>query len=244
MRIETYPIVSKVKLGDKWIGTQQGTELTKNFSVDEVIEFINLTSAVDSQTLRYKFQFVQPNQVREKGTISFNPNQGMTVSLNANLQFMLSDYSLKYLAQGGNPVDISSFYTQLIDSRVFISNTKDISKFGVYLWSNAVPNIAQNEFHDITLTHLASQGDLKAGEEYFISLLSWNPTQTGGDKTFVFTQGIPQPVWVITHNLNKYPSVSVVDSFYEQVYGKVDYIDKNKLTVTFTAAFSGRAFCN
>ncbi len=244
MRIETYPIVSKVKLGDKWIGTQQGTELTKNFSVDEVIEFINLTSAVDSQTLRYKFQFVQPNELREKGTISFNPNQGMTVSLNANLQFMLSDYSLKYLAQGGNPVDISSFYTQLIDSRVFISNTKDISKFGVYLWSDAVPNPIENEFHDITLTHLASQGDLKAGEEYFISLLSWNPTQTGGDKTFVFTQGIPQPVWVITHNLNKYPSVSVVDSFKEQVYGRVDYIDKNKLTVTFTAAFSGQAFCN
>ena len=164
MRIESYPIASNVQLGDKWIGTKQGTDATKNFTVEEVIEFINLTSAVDSQTLRYKFQFVQPTMPREKGTISFNPNQGTQVSFNANLQFMLSNYSLQYLAMGNNPIDISDFYTKLIDSRVFISNTKDISKFGVYMWSNATPDPIETDFYNISLTHQASQGSLVAGE--------------------------------------------------------------------------------
>ena len=75
-------------------------------------------------------------------------------------------------------------------------------------------------------------------------MLNWNPTAIGGDKTFNFSQGTPQLVWVVNHNLNKYPSVSVVNSFKEQVYGRVDYIDKNKLTITFNAPFSGEAFCN
>ncbi len=60
----------------------------------------------------------------------------------------------------------------------------------------------------------------------------------------MFTQGTPIYQWDITHDLNKFPSVSVVDSFNEQVIGSVDYITKNRLTVTFASPFSGQAYCN
>ncbi len=50
--------------------------------------------------------------------------------------------------------------------------------------------------------------------------------------------------WTITHDLGKFPSVSVVDSANTQVVGEVDYIDNNSLTITFTAAFSGKAYLN
>ena len=45
------------------------------------------------------------------------------------------------------------------------------------------------------------------------------------------------------HNLNKFPSVVVIDSTgdNEQVYGDVQYIDKNKLYINFTTQFSGEA---
>jgi hypothetical protein len=67
---------------------------------------------------------------------------------------------------------------------------------------------------------------------------------SGGDKTFVHHEMSAALVWNITHNLDKYPSVTVVDSADTLVYGDVDYIDTNNLTVTFTASFAGKAYLN
>lgn len=64
------------------------------------------------------------------------------------------------------------------------------------------------------------------------------------DKTFVFEQGIASDVWNITHNLNKYPSVTVVDSAGNEVIAEVVYTDTNNCVVTMTAAFKGKAYLN
>jgi len=149
---------------------------------------------------------------------------------------------LKYLSMG-TPIDISDFYTSLIGSQVFISSTYDISNFGVYDWDSSGAS-RTNDFYTIGLTPIAGQGEFKKNEEYFISLLQWNPSATIGDKTFVFSQGAPIYQWDVVHNLNKFPSVSVVNSFDEIVFGSVDYIDKNRLTITFASPFSGKAYCN
>lgn len=65
-----------------------------------------------------------------------------------------------------------------------------------------------------------------------------------GDKTFVFTQASAESVWEIQHNLGKYPSVTTVDSADTVVVGGVEYIDLNNLIITFSAAFSGKAYLN
>ena len=64
------------------------------------------------------------------------------------------------------------------------------------------------------------------------------------DANFVFTQGIPSATWNITHNLGKFPSVSVVDSRQQLMYGDTEYFNENSLTITFSAPFSGKAFLN
>lgn len=64
------------------------------------------------------------------------------------------------------------------------------------------------------------------------------------ERAYVHTQVVPAIQWNITHNLNKFPSVSIVDSSYEEVIGEVEYIDSNNLTVRFTASFSGEAYIN
>lgn len=50
--------------------------------------------------------------------------------------------------------------------------------------------------------------------------------------------------WTITHNLGKKPSVTVVDSAENWVIGDVVYINDNELVVSFSSAFSGRAYLN
>lgn len=63
--------------------------------------------------------------------------------------------------------------------------------------------------------------------------------------TFVFEQGIASDVWEIQHNLNKYPSVFVVDSSGSaQIPDEIVYNSENKITITFIAAFAGKAFLN
>tara|TARA_R110002153_G_scaffold96029_1_gene230169 strand:- start:786 stop:1322 length:537 start_codon:yes stop_codon:yes gene_type:complete len=50
--------------------------------------------------------------------------------------------------------------------------------------------------------------------------------------------------WTITHNLGKYPSVTVVDNSNVIVVGNVDYLSTNVIQITFEDPFSGCAFLN
>lgn len=60
----------------------------------------------------------------------------------------------------------------------------------------------------------------------------------------VYTPPSASDTWAITHNMNKFPSVTVVDSAGDEVEGNVNHISVNQLVITFSAAFSGRAYLN
>jgi hypothetical protein len=68
------------------------------------------------------------------------------------------------------------------------------------------------------------------------------PTGAEDPETYTHYQSIPDTVWAIAHNLGFNPAVSVVDSVGNSVEGDVHYVDVNNLTVTFGAAFSGKAY--
>lgn len=59
---------------------------------------------------------------------------------------------------------------------------------------------------------------------------------------FVYDQVTPESIWTILHNLNKFPSVTTVDSAGEKVMGNVHYDNKNQVTISFSGAFSGQAY--
>ena len=64
------------------------------------------------------------------------------------------------------------------------------------------------------------------------------------DKNFVYTQGSPSDTWTISHPLNKYPSVTIIDSGGTEVIGNIEYIDTSTVVVTFASGFSGKAILN
>lgn len=68
--------------------------------------------------------------------------------------------------------------------------------------------------------------------------------QIGSDKNYIHNQSIPSSIWSINHNLNKFPSITIVDSGGTEVEGDVDHVDQNNITVTFSASFSGKAYIN
>jgi len=62
--------------------------------------------------------------------------------------------------------------------------------------------------------------------------------------TFIYEQGIASDNWYIVHNLNKYPSVTVVDSAGNEIICSVQYVDLNICICTFNAPFKGKAYLN
>ena len=79
---------------------------------------------------------------------------------------------------------------------------------------------------------------------------NWSVYSPGGggtgvdDKNYVHVQGEANTVWEITHNLGKYPSVTVIDSASNVVEGDVEYLNTNIVRITFSAAFSGSVTLN
>lgn len=66
---------------------------------------------------------------------------------------------------------------------------------------------------------------------------------TEGDKNYTesFTN---QSQVTLTHNLGKYPAISVIDSAGDEVVGNVEYLDVNTVRISFVGSFTGIATCN
>ena len=80
-------------------------------------------------------------------------------------------------------------------------------------------------------------------------LADWGESGGGGgtgvdDKNFVYVQVAAAASWPITHNLGKYPAVTVLDSTKQELVGQVEHVDLNNCTVTFAGPLSGSASLN
>jgi len=61
---------------------------------------------------------------------------------------------------------------------------------------------------------------------------------------YVHIQIAAATTWDITHDLDKYPSVTVVDTGGNVVVGDVEYLTTSHIRVHFNAEFSGKAYLN
>ena len=64
------------------------------------------------------------------------------------------------------------------------------------------------------------------------------------NNTYTQCFGSASAVWTITHNLGKFPSVTIVDTSNVVVVGQVDYLSSNILQITFSQPLDGCAFLN
>ncbi len=117
---------------------------------------------------------------------------------------------------------------------------------------NNVELIGQKSLEDLGINMDSKQDALVSGTNIKTinnqSILGEGNLDIGGDiegdKNYVFKQNVASDVWVIRHDLNKYPSVTVIDSSGGEVYGQVTYDNLNQVTITFKAGFKGSATLN
>lgn len=64
------------------------------------------------------------------------------------------------------------------------------------------------------------------------------------NRTYVHNQISPESEWVIEHELNKKPSVTITTEDNEMVLGEVSYPSAHRVVVRFSTGFSGTAYLN
>ena len=167
------------------------------------------------------------------------------ISISAQMVFKFTEDAPPLVGVFSGPADgsaltaITTMQISGIDSSGQISEQNDISKFGHFKITGYTLN---GTVYTLNLTNIGGNGNLDLNKYYDFATFT---ISTGiGDKTFVFTQGVPALVWTIQHDLNKFPSVSVVDTANTGVLSQIDYIDNNNITITNTAQFAGKAYLN
>jgi hypothetical protein len=70
------------------------------------------------------------------------------------------------------------------------------------------------------------------------------PSISGEDKTYRHVQAIAVDTWIVVHNLEKHPTVAIVDTSGTVIVGDIRYSGLNTLIITFSAVVSGEAYCN
>jgi hypothetical protein len=87
---------------------------------------------------------------------------------------------------------------------------------------------------------------IKVGVEKPININLGQPIEIIKERSFnyIHVQSISSTVWTINHPLQKFASVTIVDSAENVVYGDIEYITTTQIKVTFSAAFGGKAYLN
>lgn len=81
-------------------------------------------------------------------------------------------------------------------------------------------------------------------EDIKVNVDNANLTISAVKKTYVHEQSVASATWEIQHNLDRYPSVTVVDSAGDVVHCDAKYIDRNNVRLDFSAEFGGKAYLN
>ncbi|MCK5788101.1 MAG: hypothetical protein KAH32_03835 [Chlamydiia bacterium] len=65
-----------------------------------------------------------------------------------------------------------------------------------------------------------------------------------GDKNVEYVQGLESSLWEIKHDMNKIPSITVIDVNKKEVMCEVEHVDTNNVKLKFNTPFAGKAYLN
>ena len=239
-RISKYPVQPNPDGSDILLGTDinGGAYATKNFFVKD----IGAASIADFlENTNWKFEkdiLVAPF---EKNTVyrplggGDNSSWSSVTALRFQTIMKNDTNSLKYLSYLLSSDPVTGLPS--VNNKIKIYDRNSLDSFGIFTFTALT--LIEGSIYEATLSHISSTGGTQQGKIYGAEF-----AQEEEDKEFIFNQPTPQVTWTINHNLNKFPSVSVVNTNNILMYGDTTYVDKDNLIITFSAGFSGKAYLN
>jgi len=229
-RISNINLDTTVEKTDKFLGSNSGGA-TKNFQLSDVSKFFKNTNAAGiAGQLTYQY----------KTSSLSNGNMGVTFSSGSTFQNATSLKVSKYIY--GETDSFENLLDIFASSKILVIDVEDQDNYGVYN-TTTVTQDGSTDFYDIVISQEKANGSLT--NEKFYAIISIGG---GSDKHSAFTDYYEENTatnpWVVTHGLNKFPSVTVVNRNGVEVYAKVTHDDENNVTITFAGDTAGKAYFN
>jgi hypothetical protein len=234
-RISTYAVDNNIESQDKVLGTDRQGFGTKNYTFEGIVNWFNATGAVSINSQNnYFFQSNAGAAGRAQGTISFDSFGGVGTGFSSITTFKLAEKSVAGYT-------LEDYLPTMVGEKTMLAQTDNLNNFGIYNIVSIERDLVETAFFNVILEYIEGHGSLELDKFYGFSLYAGNDAS---DKTYVFVQSVPSTSWTVTHNLNKFPSCTMVLSTGQQGYGDVTFIDENNLTITFASAETGKAYIN
>jgi hypothetical protein len=162
-----------------------------------------------------------------------------------------------YIMRGYTQIGTTNFYTLTLEylggnGSIDMDHYYTLVNFYLELGATGVDSVRalDTEFIDMTPTtpqtgNVEVTASLSAtGTPDNTKFLRGDNVWARANETYTFVQAGASATWTVQHNLDKFPSVTMVLSTGQKGYGDIVYIDENNLTITFASAESGKAYMN
>jgi hypothetical protein len=228
-RINSYPRDLSIGGSEVLLGSDTDGS-TKTFSINDLKDF--LISKGVSGTVGYQFDNTISDS--ELGSGGFKADSTTFSSV--------TRITIHNSYIGGK--DVTNYLNTFAGQEVLIYNIKDRNNFARYVFSGTFTDNPNNpNLKNVDVTYRSSNGDFVGGEFYAFGF-------EGKDRHYTHYQINASASWVINHNMNKFPSVSIKFSSSDSIYTNVGalagviYTDKNNLTINLVSSESGYAYLN
>ena len=237
--INSYPNDINIQDKDAWIGTDSYNRQTKQYTAEAVAKYLNIKGKVSiGGQINYKFI---DTPFDGSGTMAFAAGNGDGTPFSNITEFKISKNDLS----GKQVVAYLQFLT---GQEILIVNQNNPESFGHYTINTYNVDLGNDQYYAIGLSFLAGNGSINI--DNFYDIVNFTFGDNAGDKTFVFDQVTPETIWgppatgMVYHGLNKFPSITVVDTAKSVVVGDYTYVDNNNVILEFSAPFAGKAYFN
>ena len=231
-RISSYPYDNTVTDNDAWIGTDDLTKRTKQFTASAVAKYLNINGKVDvGGQMSFKWSDTENGGT---GTISNDGGGGSGALISSLTKIHLSIEEIT----GQNVVKFLEYIT---GKDILIGQGDQISQFGHFKLDTYTVDPTDANYYIATLSYIGGNGNI-AAEGTLYTIIQFNISDTS---TVIQEFNILSNQWVINNTTGKTrPSVTTVNTQDDVIYGCVDYISDTVIHVNFDAQASGKSYLN
>ena len=227
-RIKTYQQDFNVTDTDKLLGSDS-TGATRNYTAKNIADYFNNYNKIGIAG-QLSFKFIFNPGARTFGDFFLEGGGEDNFSNVSKLIFSKSNTANKI---------IFDFFNYIKNEKILLFKLNDPNIFAEYQITGFSEWATDSNFIEVSLAYEGGNAGLLANQHFGLAR-----SVVSQDKTYRHIQGVSSSTWVVEHNLNKYPSVTVQDSAGSIVIGEITYNNKNTITLTFSGAFSGEAHFN
>lgn len=231
-RISSYPFDTTVTDNDAWIGTESQNRLTKQFTASAVANYLNINAKVNiGGQMSFKWSDTQNGGI---GTVSKTGGGGSGTGFDTLTQLR---FSVKEL----NGQRVVEFLQYLVGTDILIGQGDEISQFGHFKLQTYAVDPNTSSYYIATITYIGGNGVIaQQGTQY--TVIDFNITGADVNLKQNFTASSQ---WVINNTTGKpEPSVTLIDTNDEEIYGAVEYTTATTITVDFNTNIAGSSILN